>query len=327
MRYVLSSQPFFECMVTTSWVCSPVLSAAMAFRRALELFRVTDSEIFGHVEESRAKEVEAASANPEGYIAECRSNIEWLGIHNVVPEGGWDIFTAASKWQACCPNLPPPELILLHGLHYNCVSEIARKRAGTWNNEEFKSIAWEAISWGSALLAHLPESALQSHRPTVAAPSRWEVWDRQLRHVQEVPWKHAGMQARRPPGTAKEFAICDTFDVTQCIAEHLLKGKPVLQLAANRCQATRRCVVELAANATMPSAMPQKSSCPVVWPAPKRRFLEYKENKMYIFSYQGLLAIEKSWKVDVLDLAAYRACGEPCDEDQVEGEQQLPMIG
>lgn len=86
-------------------------------------------------------------------------------------------------------------------------------------------------------------------------------------------------------------------------------------------------VLELAANATMPSAMPQKSSCPVVWPAPKRRFLEYKENKMYIFSYQGLLAIEKSWKVDVLDLAAYWACGEPCDEDQVEGEQQLPMIG
>ena len=153
-----------------------------------------------------------------------------------------------------------------------------------------------------------PESALRSHRPTVAAPSRW-----QLRHVQEVPWKHAGMQARRPPGTAKELAICDihndTFDVTQCIAEHLLKGKPVLQLAANRCQATRRCVesvLELAANATMSSAMPQKSSCPVVWPAPKRRFLEYKENKRYIFSYQGLLAIEKSWKVDVLDLAAYR---------------------
>ena len=85
------------------------------------------------------------------------------------------------------------------------------------------------------------------------------------------------MQARRPPGTAKELAICDihndTFDVTQCIAEHLLKGKPVLQLAANRCQATRRCVervLELAANATMSSAMPQKSSCPVVWPAPKK---------------------------------------------------------
>ena len=121
------------------------------------------------------------------------------------------------------------------------------------------------------------------------------------------------MQARRPPGTAKELAICDihndTFDVTQCIAEHLLKGKPVLQLAANRCQATRRCVervLELAANATMSSAMPQKSSCPVVWPAPKRRFLEYKENKRYIFSYQGLFAIVKSWKVDVLDLAAYR---------------------
>lgn len=125
------------------------------------------------------------------------------------------------------------------------------------------------------------------------------------------------------------LGLCCSFDVTQCIAEHLLKGKPVLQLAANRCQATRRCVervLELAGNATMSSAMPQKSSCPVVWPAPKRSFLEYKENKRYIFSYQGLLAIEKSWKVDVLDLAAYWACGEPCDEDQVEGEQQLPMI-
>lgn len=124
------------------------------------------------------------------------------------------------------------------------------------------------------------------------------------------------------------MTLNDTFDVTQCIAEHVLKGKPVLQLA--RCQATRRCVervLELAANATMPSAMPQKSSCPVVWPAPKRRFLEHKENKMYIFCYQTLLAIEKSWKVDDLDLAAYWACGEPCDEDQVEGEQPLPMIG
>lgn len=34
--------------------------------------------------------------------------------------------------------------------------------------------------------------------------------DRQLRHVQEVRRKHAGMQARRPPGTAKQLAICDT---------------------------------------------------------------------------------------------------------------------
>ena len=51
-----------------SWVCSPVLSAAMAIHRALELFRVTDLEFFGHVDESREKEVEAASANPEGTL-------------------------------------------------------------------------------------------------------------------------------------------------------------------------------------------------------------------------------------------------------------------
>lgn len=40
----------------------------MAIHRALELFRVTDLEIFGHVDESREKEVEAASANPEGTL-------------------------------------------------------------------------------------------------------------------------------------------------------------------------------------------------------------------------------------------------------------------
>ena len=57
------------------------LCAAMACRRALELFKVTDLEIFGHVEETRAKQVEAAFANPEGYFAECRTNMEWLDVH------------------------------------------------------------------------------------------------------------------------------------------------------------------------------------------------------------------------------------------------------
>lgn len=57
------------------------LCAAMACRRALELLKVTDLEIFGHVEETCAKQVEAAFAIPEGYFAECRTNMEWLDIH------------------------------------------------------------------------------------------------------------------------------------------------------------------------------------------------------------------------------------------------------
>ena len=150
--------------------------------------------------------------------------------------------------------------------------------------------------------------------------------DRQLRHVQEVRRKHASSAA---PRHCK--AACHMWHSMTLLTSR--SASPTICWRASQSYNWRRAAAKpLAVAWSVSWSLLQMQLChqlchrnpPVqlFGPRPKGASSNTSENKMYIFSYQTLLAIEKSWKVDDLDLAAYSACGEPCDEDQVEGEQQ-----
>ena len=89
----------------------------MTCHPALDLCKITDLQIYGRVDISGAAALEKTLNNPGGYVAESRENVQWLEARGVCVQSGWDLFTAAVTWTQRFPQLAPPGVVFVHGLH------------------------------------------------------------------------------------------------------------------------------------------------------------------------------------------------------------------
>lgn len=263
-----------------------------------ESFLVTDLALFSEHTEQEAEE----ASNPAGYLAATMSNIAFLLQHGVVPQGGWDVFCARDMWS----HSRDPDIVVLHGFHYNTVEEAARTSQGAWDADVFKAMA------ASALRAQFPSSLViflhtETHLdfyvegPNLTAKvlpgSNIDNWCAQTRFPDDS--LHARLAG---PGVFRQsapFLVGDDIDVLGLISTALHKRRLVLQLAANRCQLSKRIVETfLSMESVAEEEVPEQHL-----PLPRKSF--YAQEGQYVFTYMNLLEWGRTRGYSPAGLASY----------------------
>ncbi len=279
---------------------------------------VTDFDLFSSLDPE--KEVE--SGNPRGYVAACQANAAALRATGIEPQGGWDLFVAGEKWHAE-HGAEQPDIVLVHGLHYNVAAGEDGQTQARWSNDEFKSMA----AW--SLLAQFPDSVIMflhcdcyldfpcppPHLTVNVEPSCGiDNWGMTSQFLPELLCTKAfGKHLSRVfPYLA---APNTTLDVLQVVADSVLQGRKVLQLASNRFQLSLKIVERIrrgkVLHALEPSSVCSGSRHEV------RQFFESAEQKIYRFSFSGLQRWGRGRHTPA-ELCAYWMMGEKC-QSNVEG--------
>ncbi len=270
-------------------------------------------------------EIEAKSANPDGYVQDARVNRDWLIARGVVPQGGWDLFRAGKLWRQ--HSRVPPSLVLIHGLHYNTADDSSRCAEGEFENSEFKACAAAALQAqfpGIPLLfLHIDANLAFPCEPgtllmRVTPGSGIDNWALGSQFPEELLSTLVCGRIGEARHYIKECEKGEHIDVLEMVTDALLAGRKVLQLSCNRCQFSRRIVEALQEK--------EEAQQPDIWRQgprdrrlPLREFYEFKERTLYRFTYDELIDWGTERGMLPLHLAAYWRTGHPVDD------MELPM--
>lgn len=275
------------------------------------------------------------SANPPDYLNALRTNAASLRARGVPIRYGWDLFRCRELWKSVAAV--DPEVVLVHGLHYNVATSTGRHIQEDISNEDFKRLA------ASVLRAQFPKSmivfvhtdwslsTIQVDPPSLFAKvdetNGIDNWAMYTLFPPET--LSALVMGEQLPRKVFEYFDGHHFDLLRYIVDVLQSGSYTLQLAANRFQLSRKIIDTLmlhrATNYDAVAAVrrPLVDDCDDVHLIfKKRKFVELSENLMYIFTYMELLewGSTRQPPVQPLHLARYWDTGLPVPASSESGQ-------